>query len=622
MENTSFSSPETESKSSGSFFGNIFSLLKSKKVLVGVTVASTLILGGTAGFLAWRLQTREEPISETPAAAGYTTDCSTVEISCPDGWEPSGSPYCEHPGSNTCKLKCCWQGDCSLTGDHAPWWQDSGETCWEAICGDDVCEGDENCGNCPEDCGECPPDECPFDVTPYVSRTGSLPSGYANCNGDANCLKLDLPSEYDHCEYKAEAYTDLPQDCSNQDENIKVDKVIGDGGTICFDEINWGNDCKAQLDIRFDDPEAEAGVLKTYLIDCGGGDSLACDTISREPTGELQPGDTVTISCSHSGDGFDYYNYRYTHSGLDGWALDFLGAQGNEGSVTYVIPPYDEPVTYQWECQACEAGGACGAWGENNCDLSFNVNPPDQAPPKCDNLTAHPTELPYFGGEVTLTVQASEGDGGALSYTWGSDAGSIDPNAASGDNKALWDLTSLTNDTYQPSTHYAWVKVSNDTGSSGCDDQDSCTADGEGCVLALDLAPFPEEDITCDNLTVSPSPAEIEIGDELTLTCVGSSRWGGQGDNPYPITRIDFRVYLDPKIGTEFDGFQNYEVLESSPYSVDVTGQGPTWSGTYPAGTGDDPIVIDRTGTWGVASRVCANVQGTVQCTNYATPSP
>jgi len=71
--------------------------------------------------------------ANTPFDGNYPpsgVDCTRISITCPSGWTPSGLPYCEHPGSNTCKLKCCYGGNCQLTGTQAPWWMDSGIKCW------------------------------------------------------------------------------------------------------------------------------------------------------------------------------------------------------------------------------------------------------------------------------------------------------------------------------------------------------------------------------------------------------------------------------------------------------------------------------------------------------------
>ena len=145
-------------------------------------------------------------------------------------------------------------------------------------CPNGTCEDYENCDPtsddyCPADC-DCPVatptgTNCPYDVTPYVIQTGSLHSGYANCNGDAWCIELRLPEQYASCTYLAEAYTDLPQTCGPQQTHLKVRNTISNGGKICFGDFNWGSDCKAQLDIRYNQPGAKAGNLQTYKIVCG-----------------------------------------------------------------------------------------------------------------------------------------------------------------------------------------------------------------------------------------------------------------------------------------------------------------------------------------------------------------
>ncbi len=158
-------------------------------------------------------------------------------------------------------------------------------------CGDGTCSDGENCDPqsdhyCIADCN-CPTlpvvdqSGCPTDVTGYVSQSGSLQPGYHNCNGNAWCLVLNLPPEHSHCTYLAEAYTDAPQDCDNQEANIKKSETIGNGGQICFGDFDWGSDCKAQIDIRFSTPGSPAGNLKTYKEVCG---SKTISTSTPTPT--------------------------------------------------------------------------------------------------------------------------------------------------------------------------------------------------------------------------------------------------------------------------------------------------------------------------------------------------
>jgi len=178
-------------------------------------------------------------------------------------------------------------------------------------CGDGKCDTNENCDPnsdhyCPEDCdcSSIPADEeCPTNVMPYVVQTGELEPGYANCNGNAWCLELRLPEEYADCKYKAEAYADYPQNCENQEANRLVDKVIGNGGKICFSDFDWGSYCKAQLDIRADFPGSEAGNVKTYKINCGETPTetpteVPTETPTETPTEVLSPTSIPEYQCN------------------------------------------------------------------------------------------------------------------------------------------------------------------------------------------------------------------------------------------------------------------------------------------------------------------------------------
>lgn len=136
-------------------------------------------------------------------------------------------------------------------------------------------------------------DSCLYDITGYVTQTGSLRAGYANCNGDSWCIKLDgIPAEYNNsgC-YVAELYTDPIQSCGNQETHLRKRVSITNGGEICFDSADWGTDCRAQLDIRRDISGAPAGNVKTYLIECGVKSS---PTPTRTPTPTFTPTPTLT----------------------------------------------------------------------------------------------------------------------------------------------------------------------------------------------------------------------------------------------------------------------------------------------------------------------------------------
>jgi len=130
-----------------------------------------------------------------------------------------------------------------------------------------------------------PPSGCPYDVTPYVKQTGTLPAGYATCNnGGYACLKLELPQEYENCFYLAEVYTDGPQNCGNTEAHQRSSNWIGNGGQVCFPALPWDGDCKAQIDIRAAAGGAPAGNIITYKIDCGGGPPPPSPTPTPAPS--------------------------------------------------------------------------------------------------------------------------------------------------------------------------------------------------------------------------------------------------------------------------------------------------------------------------------------------------
>ena len=192
------------------------------------------------------------------------------------GGAPTSAPQPQCPGEGA---SC--QG---LTGTHC-----NTESCCEHTCQNGIWGPGTYCGSAclahPDCLGRCgvtpgvsptprgtPPSGCPYDVTPYVKQTGTLPAGYATCNnGGHACLKLELPQEYENCLYLAEVYTDGPQNCGNTEAHQRSSNWIGNGGQVCFPALPWDGDCKAQIDIRAAAGGAPAGNIITYKIDCGGG---------------------------------------------------------------------------------------------------------------------------------------------------------------------------------------------------------------------------------------------------------------------------------------------------------------------------------------------------------------
>jgi hypothetical protein len=95
---------------------------KKSKLFIIVTFILTAGLAASAVFIGLRLSKQQE-VTPQPSQADYIFDCNNDNLVCPAGWTPEGGKYCEHPGSNVCKLKCVKAGE-------SPWWMDNGTVCW------------------------------------------------------------------------------------------------------------------------------------------------------------------------------------------------------------------------------------------------------------------------------------------------------------------------------------------------------------------------------------------------------------------------------------------------------------------------------------------------------------
>jgi hypothetical protein len=251
------------------------------------------------------------------------------------------------------------------------------------------------------------PGECPTDVTPYVSSTGSIPAGYAHCNAGW-CLQLNLPPQFAHCQYLAEGYTDLPQNCGNQETHLRKRSLIGNGGQICFDHFSWGDDCKAQIDIRANQSGAPAGNSKTYLINCGGGDDDPTPTPERTPTPTRTPppecvdlqadpqtlgdqGGTVQLTTTAVGD-----SLNYTYDGTDG---TFNPATGNTPTSSWSLTNID-PGSYSAWVTVSNMAGSSGGRG-SSCEVEVEVN---EAAPQCNDIRMLDTQMNPIPDQDDLSV--------------------------------------------------------------------------------------------------------------------------------------------------------------------------------------------------------------------------
>lgn len=288
-------------------------------------------------------------LNKCDIAGGCNPACCASNSDCPAG------TYCSIPNGY------CQAGkSCAATTEHHKECRD--QQCVEVPGGGpDQCTSHTQCRGI-----TVTPAQCPFDVTPYVKQIAGDVSGLYLCNAYSpqnGCLKLELPPEFAHCTFLAEAYTDSPQQCYNQEKNLRVRRTIGNGGTICLKEFDWGSDCMAQIDIRADQGGAPAGNLKAYKTECGGPPppppSLSCNGLTRSPSGAVKVGDVLTLTCS--GTNASYFNYRYQVD--NGQWQQPSNFQRVSGAVQFTVPADAAGKTFTFECQACRSDNTCTSWG-------------------------------------------------------------------------------------------------------------------------------------------------------------------------------------------------------------------------------------------------------------------
>jgi subtilisin family serine protease len=102
------------------------------------------------------------------------------------------------------------------------------ETCVDVVCGDSVCNGDENCGTCKSDCGACP--VC----------------GDLECNGDETCETCEFDCGIcvvcgdDICS-EGEGPSNCAEDCSLEFSNWKRMDLYNDKEVFLVSDSDWHN---------------------------------------------------------------------------------------------------------------------------------------------------------------------------------------------------------------------------------------------------------------------------------------------------------------------------------------------------------------------------------------------
>jgi len=216
MENISYSAPEPTKgpeSSNTSILRNIVSIVGNKKTAVVVTIFSTIVLGGSAGFLAWRIQKTEEP-TEKPAAAGI---CSSIGASCSETYSESCTTSDGKDGTKVCHK----QGTCDCIGGGTCCTWGGGSYCESCVANDDGGGGGDDGGDdggggiaddCP--CGGWHEGKCDANSCAEKGCCGTCQSGLVFCatlgrcqNSDENCPGGTDCNPSDDCTFDCDGRT-------------------------------------------------------------------------------------------------------------------------------------------------------------------------------------------------------------------------------------------------------------------------------------------------------------------------------------------------------------------------------------------------------------------------------
>lgn len=444
--------------------------MKRSKILLIVLFIITAALGGAAIFIGYRLSQEEDVTPEESEARGGHFVCVIKHgpADGPPGTDPGALRTwrdCNELGSDEFyafgnKTEVRNLTHCTILQDDSRWHEDGWlMPQWDFIgpFGEGRCEckvrsdGTDNCGKCEDaikswDMGACA--KC--GVYGTFATTGSG-DNQGNENADP-AEPIDFTWSLD-----AEANDGTYKIVINRLHAINYWPHIPGG-------LNNGsdvNDYKARINLE------ESGLeYKVSVTDSQGNNVFGPEKYDWRNAENVNCSKDPSATGSWFSKGHHPANKRVI---CNASGLELKGLDLQEGE-TYRLKSSIRITQASW--------GETFSWQTSDaCNASFSVQQTDFS---CDNLQVEPSSLTTQGGDVTLTTSASASGVTIDSYDYGASIGTISGNT----DTATWNIPSGTDE----GTYSAWVNVTASDGrQSGCTDAGTCTDDGQGCQVDLQV---------------------------------------------------------------------------------------------------------------------------------------
>ncbi len=184
----------------------------SKKNQIVVIILLVLVLGGTGGYLLWRVN-QDQTVAPTDSEASCDVVC-----------DPGSCQARDNAVCNSDDYAGCGSG-LGDPGEGKSWCCTYTLNC-TSECGDNTCDSDETVASCPEDCAKCGDDIC--------SSTESLTSCPDDCSvcGDGKCTgSEDSDSCPADCACKAMTWTNKPTGTYTKSSTLPAITVVSTNST-------------------------------------------------------------------------------------------------------------------------------------------------------------------------------------------------------------------------------------------------------------------------------------------------------------------------------------------------------------------------------------------------------